>query len=238
MRHEKGAAMIIVLVVLLLVAIAGAIAMRSGIFGSRLSLNSQISGLLRGNSDSALAKFEDMPRDEVMAAFAVGGVYDRLLQPAHATDELVFCYNASKPDTFAIANAQTITDPTNPSANHSAAKFCKKDSYSSGRQTDITQIHLKRNNDTSSIPEGFTISATMPSVDNRINVSLVSISVMPKSASQDVSNELDGCFAKSAFDKEDGSIDTISECLSDNNIPHEVQRTDYESGNKVTAKAP
>lgn len=233
MKNERGAAMIIVLVVLLLIATAGAIAMRSGVFGSRISLNNQIGSLLRGNSDSALAKFEDMPPLAVSEAFAVGGVYDRLLQPAHAGDELVFCYDAREPDTFKVTNAETITNPNTTYNNHSSAKFCKNNSYSSGRQTDITQIHLKRNNDVGSIREGSTIS-TVASVDTSINVSLISVSVMPNAANRDVSTAVNECFAKSAFE----GTETVSACLGRHNIPHEVQRTDYSSGNQVTVDAP
>lgn len=228
MKNEQGATMIIVLVVLLLVAVAGAIAMRSGIFGSRLSLNHQIGGLLMHNSDSALAKFEDMPGTEVAEAFALGGVFDRLLQPAYASDELVFCYDATNSATFSLTNAETISSGSTPSTG-SNKKFCNKNSYSSSRQTDITQIHLKRNNDISAIAQGNTISTNIPSVDTRINVSLIAISIMPKTASSDVSGHIDACLAKSAF-----GTDTVSACLTTHNIPHEVHKADYESGNLVT----
>lgn len=73
MKNQQGATMIIVLVVLLLIAVAGTIALRSGIFGSRLAMNNQIGNLLMHDSDSALGKFESMSKDAVIIAFAQGG---------------------------------------------------------------------------------------------------------------------------------------------------------------------
>ena len=54
MKQQQGATMIIVLVVLLLIAVAGTVALRSGVFGMRLSTNTQAGNLLINNNDSAL----------------------------------------------------------------------------------------------------------------------------------------------------------------------------------------
>ena len=114
MKQQQGATMIIVLVVLLLIAVAGTVALRSGVFGMRLSTNTQAGNLLINNNDSALTKFESMDKSEVEANFAQGGMYNFLLNPANATKEMVFCYNAKDANTFAYSKAAVINEGNTP----------------------------------------------------------------------------------------------------------------------------
>ena len=54
MKQQKGATLIIVLVILLMITILGTIAVKSGILGLKIATNSQVNALLLENSDAAL----------------------------------------------------------------------------------------------------------------------------------------------------------------------------------------
>lgn len=239
MKREQGATMIIVLVVLLLVAIAGTIALRSGIFGMRLSTNSQITKLLDNNNDTALVRFEDMDADQIMTNFLAGGIYNYLLDPATADDELVFCYDKSSSNIYDLDRAGVIKSLTSSSATarntERDGQFCDSSKFTSGRDVVITQVHLRKNAVEEMYAEGYTVSTGVPTIENRINVSLAAISVMPSFSSITArANEIDDCFKKTAFQTVGVTADnTIARCFTDLGIPHSVHNVDFESGNFV-----
>lgn len=224
MKKQQGATMIIVLIVLLLVAVAGTIALRSGIFGMRLSTNSQVGNLLIQNNDAALLKFEDMKPIDIQKNFALGGVYHYLLDPANATDELVFCYDAKTPDTFNTVNASIINDD----GSTERTNFCDIDKFSSERNAVITQVHMRRNPAEERVPEGRTLNSSTMTIQKNINLSLVAVSITPAFGTSNASN-INDCFKKSAF----ATTDKITECFTNLGVPHDVQSTDFEAGNRV-----
>lgn len=234
MKHQQGAAMIIVLIVLLLIAVAGTIAMRSGVFGSRLAGNTQVLNLLINNNDSALTKFEDMDETDIALNFATSGMYAHLLTPATADDELVFCYDTTHKDTFEPARMAIISgsSPSRP------ANFCTATTQSSGRNATITQVHIRKNTNvgTGLFQEGRTLSTGTVSVEKNINLNLTSISITPSLATQQTPEaDINACFQKSAFtDKVGGS--TVEQCFAGLNIPHDVQSADFNAGNLVNAQ--
>lgn len=235
MKHEQGATMIIVLVVLLLVAIAGTIALRSGVFGMRLSTNSQVAKLLSNNNDSALTKFEDMKPIDIQANFALGGVYNFLLEPANADDELIFCYNAKDPNTFDMTKAAIVKADDTVSRQ---PNFCDATKFSSDRGIVITQVHMRKNTADDRVPEGYTTSTSVPTTENRINISMSAISIMPAFSNEDQSSatkqdEINACLERTAF-KKTPTTTTNAECFIDLGIPHNVQNADFEAGNAVT----
>lgn len=227
MKKQRGATMIIVLIVLLLVAIAGTIALRSGLFGMRLSTNSQVGNLLIQNNDSALFKFEDMKTINIQRNFALGGMYHYLLDPANASDELVFCYDAKNNDTFNTTNASIINEDNSLERN----SFCNVSKGSSERGAIITQVHLRRNYTDDRIAQGRTLNSSTPTIQNNINLSVIAVSVMPAFGSSK-DTEIADCFKKTAF-KKTSTTKTITECFAELGIPHDVQSTDFEAGNRV-----
>lgn len=227
MKQQQGATMIIVLIVLLLVAIAGTIALRSGLFGMRLSTNSQVGNLLIQNNDSALFKFEGMEANVISQNFALGGMFHYLLDPTNATDELVFCYDARQSDTFNIQQASIINEDDSTERTN----FCDTNKSSSERGAVITQVHMRRNYADSQISEGYTINNSTPTVQLNISLSLSAISVIPAFGNHD-KNAVNDCFKHSAF-KKTASTTTIAECFNGLGIAHDVQSTDFKAGNSV-----
>lgn len=220
--------MIIVLIVLLLVAIAGTIALRSGIFGARLSTNSQVGNLLIQNNDSALSKFEDVKPIEIQQNFALGGMYHYLLDPANATDELVFCYNAKDKDTFQYDKTALINENGNIERPNN---FCNLDKASSERGAVITQVHMRRNYADDRIAEGHTVNNAIPTVQNNISLSISAISITPAFGSGNRA-QIENCLKTTAF-KKDANTTTIAECFVALGVAHDVQSTDFKAGNSV-----
>lgn len=237
MKHQQGATMIIVLVVLLLVAIAGTIALRSGVFGMRLSTNSQVAKLLSNNNDSALTKFEDMDAIDIQASFALGGAYNYLLTPATADHELIFCYNAKEKDTFEMTKAAVINSSGTPER---TGNFCDATKFSSGRKAVITQVHMRKNTADDTLPQGRNLTTNTPTIENNINLSLSAISIMPAFSSEDgltamSTTKINDCLKKSAFHQTIGSTGNspIAQCFADLGVPHTVHNIDYQSGNAI-----
>ena len=230
MKKEQGAAMIIVLVVLLLIAIAGTIAMRSGVFGSRLAANTQVGNLLINSNDAALTKFEDMREDDVRANFAPNGMYYYLLEPVNAANELVFCYRNDRNEVFSMANASVLLSAGGTSG---TVGFCDESTFSSGRNAVITQIHMKRQDTgADSFVLGSTLNENILTTQKTINISLSAISIIPAYANNTIANaDIQDCFRRTAF--KTGTVETNAECFARLNMPYEVQSTDFTSGNRI-----
>lgn len=244
MKNEQGAAMIVVLVVLLLIAIAGTIAMRSGVFGSRLATNTQVGNLLINNNDAALTKFEDMSATNIRIGFAPGGMYHYLLEPVNAANELVFCYHSGDADTFGTAKASMIS-PSGTTSNLAGTTpgFCNASKFSSGRNAVITQVHMKRQDTgADSLVMGSTLNQDVLTTQKTINISLSAISILPAYASSNISDKNDKiniCFTKSAFKPNaDNSTNEIAECFANLGIPYEIQSTDFRAGNEIVITRP
>ncbi len=62
MKQQKGATLITVLVILVIITLLGTIAVKMGIVGLKIATNSQVSALLLENSDAALFNVEN-PND-------------------------------------------------------------------------------------------------------------------------------------------------------------------------------
>lgn len=230
MKQQQGATMIIVLVVLLLIAVAGTVALRSGMFGMRLSSNTQAGNLLINSNDSALTKFEGMDKSEVEENFAQGGMYNYLLNPANATKEMVFCYNAKDANTFAYSKAAIINEGNTPDR---VGNFCTTDKAASGRNAVITQVHMRRNTADDRVAEGYTTSSGMPTIENNIGLSLSSISVMPTFTNTTITPaQINACLQKTAFE-DTPTTDTNAKCLQALGVAYEVQSVDFESGNRI-----
>ncbi|TWV84005.1 hypothetical protein [Moraxella sp. VT-16-12] len=243
MKNEQGAAMIVVLVVLLLIAIAGTIAMRSGVFGSRLATNTQVGNLLINNNDAALTKFEDMDATDIQTNFSPGGMYHYLLEPVNAANELVFCYHSGDADTFGTAKASMIS-PSGTTSNlaGTTSGFCDASRFSSGRNAVITQVHMKRQDTgADSLVVGSTLNQDVLTTQKTINISLSAISILPAYASSNINpNDIEDCFKKTAFKPATTGTtnESNAECFARLNMPYEIQSTDFRAGNEIVVTRP
>ena len=143
MKKQLGSALIIVLVILVLVTLIGTLAVRSGILGLKLATNSQIQSLLLENSNSALFNLENPA--QVRRQLAGDGMYYYFDKSENAADELVFCYRASQSQFFSMNNASVI-DSSGGITKNGVGGFCKANEFATGRSAILSQVYLKKTN--------------------------------------------------------------------------------------------
>ena len=85
MKQQKGATLITVLVILIVITLLGTIAVKMGIVGLKIATNSQVNALLLENSDSALFNIENPA--EVERQLALDGMFAYFNSAANADDD-------------------------------------------------------------------------------------------------------------------------------------------------------
>lgn len=225
MKHQKGATLVMVLVILVLITFLGTIAIRSSLVGLKVSTNSQVRSLLLENSNSALFNIED-PK-QITRQLARDGMFSYFSAADNSDDELIFCYRADKKQFFSLNNSSVI------SLDGSTTKlgvpgFCKVGQFSTGRSAVQSQIYVKKNKDSSTplsaLPVGTSAGqSSIPQV--MYNISVTVISILPSFAGASDS-AIEGCFKKTSI-KKDTTTQTVTECFDSLGIPSNTQYADY-----------
>lgn len=200
MKNQKGSTLIIVLIVLLLVTIIGTVAVKTSILGLGLATNDQVNVLLLENSDSALFNLENP--QAVSRQLASDGVYG-FFNSGNSDVELVYCYRQNQTKFFSMDLASTINE--NGAWTKSGTRgYCSNSagSYSSVRNAVITQVYVRKSQNTvaplSNFPKGTSAGSTgLPVVKNTVSVTV--ISVLPRFTSI-TDAQLNGCFKKTAIE--------------------------------------
>lgn len=222
MKKHSGSALIIVLVILVLVTLMGTLAVRSGILGLKIATNSQIQSLLLENSNAALFNLENPA--QVQRQLAGDGMYYYFNKTENAADELVFCYRASQTQFFSMSNASVI-DAVGKITKNGVTGFCKANEFSTGRSAILSQVYLRKTNQTNSqplanLPLGSSVGANdSPVMLNDISATVVS--VLPSFANASTT-QIQDCFKRRAAE--------VKQCFQDLNIPFNIQHADYKVG--------
>ena len=218
MKHQKGATLITVLIILVVITLIGTIAVKSGILGLKIATNSQVNSLLMGNSDSALFNIENP--NQVARQMAFDGMFAYFDSSDNAKDELVFCYRATESVFFQLSKASAIT-PSGSTTKQGVSGFCKANQFSMGRSAVISQVYLTKNATSevpfSSVPKGTSIGQSpVPSSTNSIGASVISILPSFSAASK---TAIEACFKKRSSE--------VAACFDGLNIPYNMQHSDY-----------
>ena len=226
MNRQKGATLIIVLMILLMITILGTIAVKSGILGLKLATNSQVSALLLESSDAALFNVENP--NQVEKQLAAHGMFAYFDAATNADDELVFCYRAKDAQFFNLAYASAISGTSTTKMGING--FCQTDSFATGRSAVLTQVYLTQVR-SGSTPLGNLALGTsvgqsgLPVISNSIGATV--ISVLPSFAGAS-KTEVEGCFKQSRT--------VVAACFEGLNIPYNMQHADYTVGGSPTLK--
>lgn len=215
MKKQTGNTLIMVLVVLLLITIIGAIAVRSSILGLSLATSNQINSLMLQNNDAVMFEIKDTAKlSRNLNANQMFGYFE---SSANANDELAFCYRANRAEFFSLSNASVAG-----STKIGVGGFCQRNWFASGRSAILTQVYLKRLPATENL-EGFSEGssagqATMPGVAPR-TMSATVISVLPAFANAS-NTQIQNCFRNSTGD-------TVEACFAATQIPYNVQTAQF-----------
>ncbi len=151
---ERGATLIVVLLFLVLIMLAGAIAVRQSNTDLKIATSDQINTVLLQSSDSANQKLEMMlngssTSTEYKDVTSAAGVFGHfLLNPDNATNEFIYCFNP-RTQKYLASNATIMVKGTAASSggywsslNNGVCNYNSADGYTSARQTVATQMSV------------------------------------------------------------------------------------------------
>lgn len=221
MKQQKGATLITVLVILIVITLLGTIAVKMGIVGLKIATNSQVNALLLENSDSALFNIENPA--EVERQLALDGMFAYFNSSANANDELVFCYRASENSFFKLSKASAITEDGS-TTKIGVDGFCKANQFAMGRSAVLSQVYLTKSSTASapfsSVPKGTSLGqSNVPATSNNIGATV--ISVLPSFAGA-TTTQIENCFKQRAS--------AVGACFDGLGIPYNMQHSDYTVG--------
>ena len=254
--HQRGATLVVVLMILIMMMILGTYAIEQGIGNLRLATSTQVQKLLMQNSDVALAKLEqdfNTNQNVLLDATPIG----KILLPGNEDAELQFCY---KPSTFSSGSVlngsffqgsqyrivtrkdDTATGVSGTSSGDVEGGYCDINTmFSVGRKAVITQMGLSNPNDLSNTfqkyqlaPLGTNIgSDVMPKV-SRVRVTVTSLapnlafSVTDKQITDCLQNRMmDDTVINNLADGTKQKVETVDECLSKLGVPSNTQVSEY-----------
>ena len=258
LKHQQGATLIVVLMILLMVTIIGVLAIRVALTSLNISTNSQIAQLNFQASDTPTNWM--MQKDSVTLA-SFSNIIGAALSESETNPgaEYIFCF---KPISASTEFAQTInaTLIKGGTANIATIEeggtrgFCDLTSdFGSNRQAVITQVAVTvPTNADNSVPGAYlprgtnlTIGSALPSTVTSVQrIRMTITSMLPNYSPEKVSTIQAACLSTANAKISDNadpalsSQQTLSECLALKNVPvnTQVQEFNYASSLKqVTA---
>ena len=150
-NRERGATLIVVLLFLVLIMLAGAIAVRQSSTDLKIATSDQINTVLLQSSDSANQKLEMMlngsaTTTEYKDVTSAAGVFGHfLLNPENATNEFIYCFNP-RTKKYLASNASIKVKGSAGgywnSLDNGVCDYNSADGYTSARQTVMTQMSV------------------------------------------------------------------------------------------------
>ena len=247
--HQRGAALIVVLLFLVLILLAGAIAVRQSTTDLRTATADQINTLLLQSADSGNQKLEAMVnanpssqayKDITSVSGAIGHF---LLNSDNATNEFIYCYNPREKK-YLAKNATILKKGGGywSGRNSGYCDYTSADSYNSDRQTSMTQMNIAVTPPETDA-EPFSQMVIGKEVENRTSkkfkFDIRSTSALP-SYSEPKANG-DNCFAQTSIAANVvGSKKALSECLLAAKTPSKMlyEQADVENVSSSTKCIP
>lgn len=231
-RHQSGVALIVVLLFLILITIAGAIAVRQSRVDLNVATSDQAGAVMLNSSDSVLAHIEQVAGNPQHAAYAnifsqkfgIFGHY--ILNPkTKIGDEISFCYRPNDRQLFSTESALIRYASGGTSVTDEGVGICdptNSSNYTSARQTSMTQVVLEgiENELADNFNEaqrGTSEGGSTENISPKIQIN--SISLLP-AMSQSDSEEITTCLGRSVGDA--GANGNINDCLRRTGIPANV----------------
>lgn len=219
-QSEQGATLIVVLLFLVLILLAGAIAVRQSNTDLKVATSDQINTILLQSSDSGNQKLENMingdlssePYKDVTSSAGVFGHF--LLDDKNVGNEFIYCFNP-RTQKYLTANA-TIRDPNGgywSGLNNGICDYNSAYGYTSNRQTIVTQMSV-----TTTAPdpdeEAFSQMVIGKEVEDRTSqryrFDIRATSALP--AYHEPKDGSGSCFAKTSITDADGK-NAMNDCM-------------------------
>lgn len=225
-NRERGATLIVVLMILLLIMVIGTLAIRQSLSSLKIVSNHQINTLLLQNSDAALMYFQNP--NNVSKFAAANGIVGYYRNETNRDRELVFCFAGTDP--FNLNNAAWLDDSLKAQPIATGGGPCKDSDVSGGRSQVITQVHIKKvASDTSQpfsdLSRGTDITTAKTESSMRLQVYVISIMKGLVTDTAKLFDKDKGCLYKSVVAST--GTQSITECLTNQNILFNSQIAQY-----------
>ncbi|WP_198335193.1 pilus assembly protein PilX [Psychrobacter namhaensis] len=226
---QQGAVLIVVLLFLVLIIMAGVIAVRQSTTDLKLSTSDQINTLLLQSADNANQNIEqsinsDSSSDIYKDMLSRSGPFGYfMLDDKGRNNEYVFCFRPR--DRFFNINSTTIRTPDGGSVMPSTTGYCnpaKPDDYVSNRNASMTQVNVSMTppSPTTESFANYTLGQGSDKVSSTAFLfDINNISVLPAYGNTKIGSK--DCFAQTSRPSSSADkTDTISGCLSSAGVPN------------------
>lgn len=238
-RQQSGVALIVVLLFLILITIAGAIAVRQSVVDLNVATSDQVGTLILNSSDSVLAHIEQVGNAPGTDAYNVmlsqnDGVLGYFITDggSRVNQQAFFCY---RPNNEKLFNASTagMWLPGNSTGQSIDGAICDpsvKANYTSARNIAMTQVSVKSvenilSDNFQDVVQGESIEITRQSYVPQVLIN--SVSLLPSMASVSA-DDIKACLKRPSGDISDyGFMPTtagiqgqnLNDCLKERGIP-------------------
>ncbi|WP_180158754.1 PilX N-terminal domain-containing pilus assembly protein [Acinetobacter sp. YH01026] len=235
-KSQRGATLIVVLVMLVLLTLVGLWAIRGSITSLKISTNAQVVALLKQTSDSVFFTLENKTDDElVFTNMRIGdGMLNYTLRPENKGKELVFCVRGETADNFVGSRIGSVVYwQGNAIRNTDMGKngFCqvgRTADFLSGRNAVLTQVSVRAGSsdrDWEHLMEGDDKETSKSTGIQKVVITATSL--IPKLSNSDDS-KINECLSNfTSFKDNLVQNDTVTDCLASLNVPYSTQEMEY-----------
>lgn len=233
---QRGATLIVVLVMLILLTLVGTWAIRGSLTSLNIVTNAQAQALLQQSSDAIFFSLENQTSDDLMLAkMQIGdGMLAYVMRPENKGRELVFCIRGGDANTLEGSRNASVVYWNGGTINNTSlgtTGFCKlsrKSDFISGRSAVMTRVGIRPaaiGLDWEHLLEGDDAETTKRQKIEKVIVNVISI--IPN-LSESPASEIEDCLKKftSFYDPMVGNT-TVSQCLTGRNVPFSNQEMEY-----------
>lgn len=245
-QFQTGAALIVVLFVLIFMVMIGTLAVKQSLVGLNVATNSQAQSLMKQTADAVFFALERDNQDTTTFQKNLSslGLFGMVKSDEFLNKELVFCFRPKTQDkVFSLQNSSVIY-PTNNSGGinnteFGVSGFCKftDNDYSSSRNVMISQVAVKKSSLKTDVPFKFYplgTDASTVQLDQVQPIQIIVTTIIPGAASSGISwsafdSKIDKCFKEYINVKSEQYPDqkTVAECFSEIGVPYSQQIMDY-----------
>lgn len=235
-KSQRGATLIVVLVMLVLLTLVGLWAIRGSITSLKISTNAQVVALLKQTSDSVFFTLENKTDDElVFTNMRIGdGMLNYTLRPENKGKELVFCVRGETADNFVgsrIASVIYWQGTTIKNSDMGKSGFCqvgRTSDFLSGRNAVLTQVSVRAGSsdrDWEHLMEGDDKETSKSTGIQKVVITATSL--IPKLSNSDDSI-INECLSNfTSFKDNLVQNETVTDCLANLNVPYSTQEMEY-----------
>lgn len=234
MHKQKGATLIVVLVMLVALTVIGTLAIRQSVVSLNIATNGQAQQLLIQNSDAATFNVEES--SNLVRSLAKDGMFGFIKGPTNRGKELVFCYRGSRSQFFSLSQASIMQDIGGQLVNNSngTAGYCNVGNanfFTSARRAVITQVAVRFTEGGDVSPFQFAIRGTDPEkakIEETERVVVQATSLVP-ALSTATDAQINSCLSEN-LNYSTGATRNVARCLNALNVPFTTHVTEYTLG--------